>query len=369
MRTVCPQPPCRAGSAAWASTGPDRARGPNGSERIPFLPDDELEALYTRAEQLLRVSKDLQDGDELLTALRDAVAAEFDADGPDVTPVGYMPTATSRAGDGLRASGTEAILGPLAAGSPTFELRPDTLVRRVLLDDGAAVGAELLDRVSGAAYEVRARRVVVCGDSLRTPQLLFASGMRPRALGHYLNDHFQMTALVNLNDEFVRDMPAPGEPAATGSVLIPFSSGRPMQGQVVTLSRTGYRIPLGADSSPIPLGQIGILAWYAAKDVQYRDAVEFSETERDFYGMPAMTIRYTITDVDRETLALQRAPTSNVPPRWWASCSPNRPSLRAVPRSTTRAPSAWASPTTASRCAIPTPVCGVSTTSTSVGTG
>jgi choline dehydrogenase-like flavoprotein len=80
-----------------------------------------------------------------------------------------------------------------------------------------------------------------------------------------------------------------------------------MQGQVVALSRTGFRFPTGDAPSPMPLGQIGILAWYAAKDIQYRDAVEFSETERDFYGMPAMRIRYTITDVDRETLALQRA--------------------------------------------------------------
>ena len=50
-----------------------------------------------------------------------------------------------------------------------------------------------------------------------------------------------------------------------------------------------------------------MLAWYGAKDIQYRDAVEFSDTERDFYGMPAMTIRYTLTDVDRQTLASMRA--------------------------------------------------------------
>ena len=234
----------------WAGSCPR----PNASERISFIPDDEFEALYTRAEQLLRVSKDLQAGDELLTALRDAVAAEFDADGPDVTPVGYMPTATSRAGDGLRASGTEAILGPLAAGSPTFELRPDTLARRVLLDDGAAVGAELLDRVTGAADEVRARRVVVCGDSLRTPQLLFASGLRPRALGHYLNDHFQMSAIVNLHDEFVRDMPAPGESAATGSVLIPFSSRATHAGP--GRGALAHRVPAPARHrlEPVPAG-------------------------------------------------------------------------------------------------------------------
>ncbi len=280
---------------------------PNASERVPFIPDDEFAALYVRAEQLLRVDKDPHEGDEMLAAMREALAVEFDADGPDATPVGFMPVAASRVGDRLRTSGTEAILGSLARGAPTFELRADTLVRRILLDDRGAVGAELQDRVSGATYELRARRVVVCADSLRTPQLLFASGLRPRALGHHLNDHFQMSAIVKLHDEYVREMPAPGERAVTGSVLIPFSPARPMQGQVVPLSRTGSFIEVGADTGPVPLGQIGILAWYAAKDIQFRDAVEFSETERDFYGMPAMTIRYTITDVDRETIAQQRA--------------------------------------------------------------
>jgi len=280
---------------------------PNATERIPFIPDDEFESLYARAEKLLRVNKGLQDGDDLLSALRDAIGAEFDADGPDVAPVGFMPVAVSRVADRLRATGTEAILGPLANGSPAFELRPDTLVRRVLLDDSAAIGAELQTRTNGVAYEVRARRVVVCGDSLRTPQLLFASGLRPGALGHRLNDHFQMAAFVKLHDEYMRDLPAPGERAAVGSVLIPFSPGRPMQGQVAPLSRTGSRSLIGdGPFAGMPLGQIAILAWYAAKDIQHRDAVEFSETERDFYGMPAMTIRYTITDADRETLALQR---------------------------------------------------------------
>ena len=79
----------------WAGSCPR----PNASERIPFIPDDEFEALYTRAEQLLSVSKDLHDDDELLAAMRDAVAAEFDRRRPDVTPVGFMPTATSRAGE------------------------------------------------------------------------------------------------------------------------------------------------------------------------------------------------------------------------------------------------------------------------------
>ena len=37
---------------------------------------------------------------------------------------------------------------------------------------------------------------MVCADALRTPQLLFASGIRPEALGRYLNEHAFVTGRV-----------------------------------------------------------------------------------------------------------------------------------------------------------------------------
>ncbi|MFC7593266.1 GMC oxidoreductase [Nonomuraea antimicrobica] len=43
-------------------------------------------------------------------------------------------------------------------------------------------------------------------------------------------------------------------------------------------------------------------AWYGAKDIQFRDRVEFSETETDFYGMPKMTVHYSHTDQDLRTI-------------------------------------------------------------------
>lgn len=66
---------------------------------------------------------------------------------------------------------------------------------------------------------------MVCADGLRTPQVLFASGIRPRALGHYLNEHFQMTAFLVLDDEFD---PAGYPPGEFATVRIPFSDARPM---------------------------------------------------------------------------------------------------------------------------------------------
>ena len=287
----------------WGGSSPQ----PTSTERIGIIPAAELDAAYIRAEQLLRVSKDLHGDDDLLAELHDIIAAEFDADAPNGPRVEYMPVAVARDGDRLRTSGTSAILGDLAARVPGFEIRPDTLVRRILVERDTAVGAEVLNRATGATYEIRADRVVVCADSLRTPQLLFASGIRPRALGHHLNDHLQMAALGRLRPELVR--PAPAGPLRTGSIRIPYIADvRPMQGQVVALSRSGYQLPIGdALAAFMSLDELVILPWYGAKDIQFSDAVTFSETQTDFYGMPALTIHYTLTDVDRRTIDLLRS--------------------------------------------------------------
>lgn len=289
----------------WSASTPR----PSGSERNPFIPSAELDSLYDQAEILLGVSKDLRDGDEMLAMLRDLVAAEFDSDAAGAPPVGYMPLAIAREDNELRVSGTSVILGDLADRVPGFSVRPDTLARYVLIEGDTAVGALLEDRMTDSAYEVRAERVVVCADSLRTPQLLFASGVRPTALGHYLNDHLQMMALVKLDPANVRRWPSPESISIVGSVLIPFVDGiRPMQGQLIPLSRTGAGFHLlpesmaGADAE-----QIAILAWYGAKDIQVGDAVEFDESRADAYGMPAMIIHYNLTDADRRTIELMSA--------------------------------------------------------------
>jgi choline dehydrogenase-like flavoprotein len=272
---------------------------PQQSERIPFIPADELDAALDHAERLLGVTK-RDDAPGLLGAMRKVMADEFD--GPGLTPVGYGRSATHWEGDELVFSGTGVILGELERTVPGFELRPETLARRVIVEDGTAVGAELEDRRSGDVYEVRAAHVVVCADGLRTPQVLFASGIRPRALGHHLNEHFQMASFVTLHDDF--DPAAyPAEEQSLGSVLIPFSDARPMQGGVISLANSVYKLSFGDELST---SRLGVLAWYAAKDIQFSDAVEFSETETDFYGMPKMSISYSHTDKDLATIEAMR---------------------------------------------------------------
>jgi choline dehydrogenase-like flavoprotein len=294
---------------------------PTGSERNPFVPPDELDAAYDDAEALLAVSKDLHSGDELLAALGKVVGEEFDGDDPLGAPVGYMPVAAQHQGSRVRTTGTGAVLGDVPSKVPGFELRPETLCRRIVVEAGVAVGAELESRASGKRYQIDADHVVVCADSLRTPQLLWASGIRPPALGHHLNDHLQIHAVALLDGAYVLPEPEP-EPAAgveitaldrvrpptMGSVLVPYvDEVRPMQGQLIPLSKIGVGLSYFEGLDEATLRSLALLAWYGAKDVRFEDRIEFSDDEVDHYGMPAMTIHYDLTAKDRATVELMRA--------------------------------------------------------------
>jgi hypothetical protein len=45
--------------------------------------------------------------------------------------------------------------------------------------------------------------VIVVAVAMRTPQLLWASNIRPKALGHYLNKHTFIFSFCELNDDLV----------------------------------------------------------------------------------------------------------------------------------------------------------------------
>lgn len=277
----------------WAGSCPRPQQG----ERVPFIPDADLDAALDRAEVLLDVSK-FVDVPGLPGAVRAAAAELFEQ--PGSSPVGFMPVAARLADSPPHLSGTAAILGDIEATAPHFALRPETLARRVLTRDGAAVGVELEDRRTGAVTRVSAARVAVCADALRTPQVLFASGIRPRALGHHLNDHFQMITRFTLSDEFDAGL-HPDHPDAVGYVLIPFSDARGMQGGVIPLLHSPYKLAF-----PTAPPRLALAAWYGAKDIQFSDAVEFSDAETDFYGMPKMAIRYSHTAADLRTVEQMR---------------------------------------------------------------
>src|SRR6478735_7350643 len=282
---------------------------PGGSERIDFIPDAVLAGALERAEELLGVSRDAFDHAPFASVVRDRLSAEFDGDRAPDRRVQPMPLAVRVDTAGrVHWSGADVVLADTLT-APTVELLSRTLCRRVLLDErGGAQGVELEDLQTGQTRRVMARWVVVAADPLRTPQLLWASGIRPAALGRYLNDQPQVIAAVRLDDEMVAGHEAEARTTGSGSTgaaqhsgvsWVPFDEGHPFHGQVMQLDASP--IPLTTDT-PVAPGSIVGLGWFCRKDVRAEDAVTFDDTATDAYGMPAMHIHYGLTDHDRASI-------------------------------------------------------------------
>ncbi|WP_036226406.1 GMC oxidoreductase [Marmoricola sp. URHB0036] len=282
---------------------------PGDSERVPFLPG--FDELLDEAARLLGVSTDAFDDAPFAHEVRRRLAAEFDDDRPAERRVQSMPLAVRVSQDGtVTWSGSDVVFGDAARDNPRFTLIPDALVRRVVIEGGRTTGVVVVDRTDHSEHDVAASEVVVAADALRTPQLLWASGIRLPALGRHLNDQSQLIHAVRLRDvesTAESQVDPRGRTAVvqqSGVSWVPYTDAEPFHGQVMQLDASP--VPLAPGDVPEP-GSIVGLGWFCAKDISAEDRVTFDDTATDAYGMPAMQVHYTLTDVDHELLEAAQA--------------------------------------------------------------
>lgn len=284
-------------AAHWTAACPR----PGGKERIAFLPD--LDQLLDEADRLLGVTTSAFEAAPFSGLVHDRLAAAVDDGRSPAFRVQPMPLAVHRRGDGrLVWSGSDVVMGPATRENQRFDLFDESLVRRVLVEGGRAAGVEVEDRRGGGTHRIAARYVVVGGDALRTPQLLWASGIRPEALGRYLNDQAQVVFATRLRGVSAEEGQSSADGALSeqsGVTWVPYTDEMPFHGQIMQLDASP--IPL-ADDDPVVPGSIVGLGLFCAKDLQRDDRVAFDDTAVDSYGMPALRIHYSLTDKDREVL-------------------------------------------------------------------
>ncbi|MHB9757603.1 GMC oxidoreductase [Streptomyces sp. BYX5S] len=281
--------------AHWTAACPR----PGDGERIGFVPG--LDELLDEAERLLGVDAHAFDDAPFAAEVRARLSDALDGDRPPERRVQPMPLAVHRAPDGAVAwSGTDVVHGEVSRNNPRHTLFPEALVTGVVVEGARAVGVRVRDLAEGGEHVVRAARVVVAADALRTPQLLWASGIRPAALGRHLNDQPQLVYAVRLRDVGPVE---PGPAAHSGVSWVPYTDDEPFHGQVMQLDASP--VPLADDDVPAP-GSIVGLGWFCAKDVRAEDRVEFDDDRKDAYGMPAMRIHYGLTDRDLAALDAAR---------------------------------------------------------------
>ena len=117
------------------------------------------------------------------------------ADTNDPTTTGIGPHAMNKI-DGQRISAARGYLTARVRARRNLTIRPDTLVRRVLLRDRRVQGLEI--ERHGRVGELLADRIVICAGAIATPGILLRSGIGPKA------------EIERLGVELVADVPGVG---------------------------------------------------------------------------------------------------------------------------------------------------------------
>ncbi|MGC0239628.1 GMC family oxidoreductase N-terminal domain-containing protein [Arthrobacter sp. SD76] len=275
---------------------------------MKFIPDDEFDELLDRAEELLNTTHHAFDDSVSGRAVLDAVRAEWN-DLPSGAKPEFLAIAGKTLPDGsIHWTGTDTVLGPLIEDgseiAERFAIRAGTLVTRLIHSDGMVTGVSLRDQLSGHEETIQADAVVVAGDAIRTPQLLWASEIRPQALGRYLSDHPLVFSIVALDERIgkfaelaalQREQESRREridPVAA-VVRIPFSDGaNPFSGQVMYLDKSPIPLPPGMTPSPWGYANVG---WGSRKFPRRENGLTFDPTELDYLGFPAVTFEYDMS--------------------------------------------------------------------------
>ena len=290
---------------------------PGKGERIPFIPEHEMNEALTAAEKILHVTQEAfpisDQGQAILNVLNQTL-------GPNHSPgrqAQAMPLACQADADGNRYWTASDVILETTLNKPNFELRSETICRKLIHENGWITGAEIEQLTTHEQETVEAQLVIVAADPLRTPQLLWASGIRPKALGHYLNEHPFIFTFVELDGDLVKKYyPNPtsaaqnrkaGDPTV-GVFWVPFDApNHPFHGQIMHMDLSPMKTTVADESKHI----VG-LGWGGQKEARFEDQIVFSETETDHFGMPKMNFKYTYTDNDLAAIAAAKAFQRNV---------------------------------------------------------
>ncbi len=289
---------------------------PGNEERIPFIPEGEHEEVFAKAERLLNVTQKAFADNVRGKAIQQILGSVLNNQLSEGRKVQPMPLACKTDENGARYwTGADVILGELAKADyeGNFELRSQTICRKLIVTDGHVSGA-LIEYLPAKEQEtVSAIVVIVACDTLRTPQLLWASGIRPHALGHYLNEHPFIFCFVALNEALVTDV---ASEMGADSNLKPAIEKTKSNDQTVGVFWVPFDAPhhrfhgqiMHMDVSPLQIETHGNkkhivgLGYGCLKEVRYEDHIEFSGEETDYLGMPKMTLHFTLTQKDKKQI-------------------------------------------------------------------
>jgi len=287
----------------WTAATPT----PWGSELDDSVSPEQWQNDLARASELLRINREPFPLTPAGHAVARSLGERFDPIQAPGREVQNMPMAINDFGNGRNErTSPSVIFAPIGEpeSDPAFTFVANSLSTSIIHENGRAIGAVCRDLSTDETFEVHAAHVIVCADAIRTPQLLFASGIRPEALGRYLNEHYFLTGQViadpeRLGFEIDALLPPTELEWASDCLWVPHSDdSQPYQVHIMTKSIV--------DEARVPTDYAVGIEYYVRTEIQRDNRLEFSDTDVDATGMPQITVHFSYTDTDNANLELAR---------------------------------------------------------------
>ena len=234
------------------------------------------------------------------SCLDQGYAEIYDHNNPDATGFGPFPMNNP---NGVRMSTALSYINPNRH-RLNLTIRPNVLVRRILIEDGRATGVEV--ESGGEVFQMEAGEIILSAGAIASPQVLMLSGIGPAehlqekgiavvadlpGVGKNLRDHPLVAVRVKTKDHFPLDPDAP----RIQTVLRYTASGSENRNDM-QIFPSSFSTPLGGD----PMAEEGIR--FTCMLELAESAGELQLNSSDPKEQPFIDCRYLEAPRDRERL-------------------------------------------------------------------
>ncbi|RPA74861.1 pyranose oxidase [Ascobolus immersus RN42] len=296
---------------------------PDESQLPPLYDNPTWDHLFHEAQGLLGTSTEEFSNSERQKTVISVLNEEYKKDSGRVAVP--LPMACKRSKDNkayVNWSSASTILGDLATSPESytdsdekmFNLLTEHHCVKLLVDvaRGNITGAEVESLLDNKRQVIKATYYVVCAGAIHTPQILRNSqprgpdvddGTWPKALGKYLTEQPMTFCQVVLKKKLFQEVEAAMKIKSRNQasvedsdpqVTIPFSKEAPWHSQIHRDAFAYGLVPEHYDPRSIL-----DLRFYTYCEPNERNAVTFSSTIKDAYGMPQPTFHFTLSDGDK----------------------------------------------------------------------
>ena len=234
------------------------------------------------------------------SCLDQGYAEIYDHNNPDATGFGPFPMNNP---NGVRMSTALSYINPNRH-RLNLTIRPNVLVRRILVEDGQATGLEV--ESGGEIFQMEAGQIILSAGAIASPQILMLSGIGPAkhlqekgitivadlpGVGKNLRDHPLVAVRVKTKDDFPLDPDAPRL-----QTVLRYTAGGSENRNDMQIFPSSFSTPLGGD----PLAEEGIR--FTCMLELAESAGELQLNSADPKEQPFIDCRYLEAPRDRERL-------------------------------------------------------------------